>query len=75
MGTTLLSRFGCYLSGHDYTIRQAAGRMFLYCATCGHRSDGIVLTGRPLETIAKTRTRPAARRHSPAVPHAPVAPR
>jgi hypothetical protein len=41
---TLLTRLGCYLSGHDYSIRQSQGRMLLVCHTCGHRSEGIPLT-------------------------------
>ncbi len=47
MGTRLWGRLACSFGGHDHTIRQANGRMFLYCETCGHRTDGIVLTGRP----------------------------
>jgi hypothetical protein len=41
---TLLTRLSCYLSGHDYSIRQSQGRMLLVCHTCGHRSEGIPLT-------------------------------
>ncbi len=46
MSNFLLSRLGCYLSGHDYTIRQSGGRVFLYCLSCEHTSDGIALNAR-----------------------------
>ena len=46
MGESFFSRLNCYLTGHEYSIRQAGGRMFLLCSACGHRSDGVVLTGR-----------------------------
>ena len=46
MITSLWGKLACALAGHDHTIRQANGRMFLYCETCGHRTSGIVLTGR-----------------------------
>lgn len=62
MGTTLWGRLACSFGGHDHTIRQANGRMFLYCETCGHRSDGIVLTGRD-HAVPEARSRAKAERH------------
>jgi hypothetical protein len=68
MGTTLLTRVACYLSGHDHTIRQAGGRMFLYCETCGHRTDGIVLTGRVTLPAPKTARGGTPRPHATQLP-------
>jgi hypothetical protein len=47
MVSSLFSRLNCYFSGHDYSIKQSGGRMFLMCTTCGHRSHGLQLMGRP----------------------------
>ena len=57
MVLTFLGRLNCYLAGHDYSIRQSGGRMFLFCTTCGHRSGGIVLTGRSDATARDGRLR------------------
>jgi hypothetical protein len=47
MVMSLFSRLNCCFSGHDYSIKQSGGRMFLMCTTCGHRSPGLILMGRP----------------------------
>lgn len=49
-GTTMsrffFARLNCCLAGHDFSIRQAGGRMFLECTACGYRTEGIALTAR-----------------------------
>lgn len=69
MTRSLLTRLGCYLSGHDYTIKRADGRMFLYCGSCGHRSGGVMLGDGPIAAgsgraryVSETRPASAVRR-------------
>jgi hypothetical protein len=68
MVMSLFSRLNCCFSGHDYSIKQSGGRVFLMCTTCGHRSPGFVLTGRSNEGRAPvTRPMAASTRLSPSM--------
>jgi hypothetical protein len=43
----MLKKLNCDLSGHEYTVRGDAGRVFLRCTTCGHTSSGWHLADTP----------------------------
>ena len=45
MTASLWQRLGCCLTGHDYSIRSDATRVFVRCNSCGHTSRGFVLPG------------------------------
>jgi len=47
MSESLWHRLGCYITGHDYSVRSERARIYLRCDVCGHRSDGWALHADP----------------------------
>jgi hypothetical protein len=47
MSESLWHRLGCYVTGHDYSVRSDQARIYLRCDSCGHRSDGWSLSTDP----------------------------
>lgn len=37
---TRLNQAACGMRGHDTLLQLEANRMYLFCVTCGHKSDG-----------------------------------
>jgi hypothetical protein len=47
MSASLWHRLGCYVTGHDYSVRSDRTRMYLRCDACGHTSEGWALKNDP----------------------------
>jgi len=47
MSASLWQRLGCYMTGHDYSVRSDRMRIYLRCDSCGHTSDGWSLCNDP----------------------------
>lgn len=60
-----MSEIFCGVQGHDNLMRFEQNRMFLECASCGHKSPGWTIT----KTQPKSAFRGDARRHVMPRPH------
>jgi hypothetical protein len=47
MSESLWHRLGCYVTGHDYSVRSDRTRIYLRCDSCGHTSEGWALSNDP----------------------------
>jgi len=47
MSASLWRRLGCYVTGHDYSVRSDRSRIYLRCDACGHASEGWALSDDP----------------------------
>jgi hypothetical protein len=63
----MFNRIGCYITGHDYSIKSDRGRIYLQCESCGQTSDGWSLCQGPNDHLRVKRTvgmKPASTREA-----------
>ena len=70
MSASLWHRLGCYVTGHDYSVRSDRTRIYLRCDACGRTSEGWSLSNDPhlkraiaSRLAARDRRAPVASRH------------